>query len=169
MPVSCSQQAGSGGASSVEVYGFVGWITSAVAFIVYLVWAILPEKVLHAFGVTYYPSKLWALTIPVWIILLVVYVYWMYESINMMTVQPMSSLYTIHDEKSKWAESLGMDSVVSSTEESIPPLIHIPAPVVSRVLYGGQSVHGEAKVMRTCVILLIHAHVQAADFCSCSV
>eukprot|EP00877_Chromochloris_zofingiensis_P001378 jgi/Chrzof1/11240/Cz05g29030.t1 len=65
----------------------------------------------------------------------------MYESINMMTVQPMSSLYTIHDEKSKWAESLGMDSVVSSTEESIPPLIHIPAPVVSRVLYGGQSVH----------------------------
>ncbi len=35
-----------------------------------------------------------------------------------------------------------MDSVIQSTEHSIPPLVHIPAPVVSRVLYGAQAPHG---------------------------
>jgi len=38
----------------------------------------------------------WALTIPLWISLLYVYIYWTYESINMMTVPECSSLYTIH-------------------------------------------------------------------------
>jgi hypothetical protein len=44
------------------------------------------------------------------------------------------------DERSKWAENVGLGSVVRSTTGSIPPLIHIPAPVVSRVLYGGHTV-----------------------------
>jgi hypothetical protein len=68
-----------GAASSVEVYGFAGWIASAVAFVAFLVWAVLPESCLHALGITYYPSKHWALAIPLWLVLLVAYVYWAYE------------------------------------------------------------------------------------------
>ena len=68
-----------GAASSVEVYGFAGWIASAVAFVAFLLWAVLPESALHAMGVTYYPSKHWALAIPLWLVLLVLYVYWAYE------------------------------------------------------------------------------------------
>jgi phosphatidylinositol glycan class P protein len=45
------------GASSVEVYGFVGWIASFVAAAVFGLWAWLPESALHAMGVTYYPNK----------------------------------------------------------------------------------------------------------------
>jgi phosphatidylinositol N-acetylglucosaminyltransferase subunit P len=72
-------QTGAGAASSVEVYGFAGWIASAVAFVAFLLWAVLPESALHAMGITYYPSKHWALAIPLWLVILVLYVYWAYE------------------------------------------------------------------------------------------
>ncbi len=108
----------------------------------WIAWAYLPEQTLHALGVSYYPSKHWAIALPAWVLLLAVYVFWAYESNNMSQVQPLESMYTIHDEKSKWREAMGIASVVQSTERSIPPLVHVPAPLVSRVLYGGQSVSG---------------------------
>ena len=40
-----------------EVYGFVGWISSLVAYGIYVIWAFMPEATLHALGITYYPSK----------------------------------------------------------------------------------------------------------------
>lgn len=52
------------------------------------------------------------------------------------------------DEKSKWIENIGIDSVVRSTAASIPPLVHIPAPVVTRVLYGRQTLQGTASMDR---------------------
>ena len=39
------------------VYGFVGWITTLVCFVVFLLWAYLPADALHTLGVSYYPSQ----------------------------------------------------------------------------------------------------------------
>ena len=50
------------GASSVEVYGFVVWVTTWTGLVLYLLWAFLPEETLEAVGVSYYPDKHWALT-----------------------------------------------------------------------------------------------------------
>eukprot|EP00878_Enallax_costatus_P035342 GHUV01039373.1.p3 GENE.GHUV01039373.1~~GHUV01039373.1.p3 ORF type:complete len:124 (+),score=28.84 GHUV01039373.1:159-530(+) len=86
------------GASSVEVYGFAGWILSAVAFALYCLWAFVPEPVLHSIGITYYPTKEWALIIPTLIIFSVLFVYWVYESLNMMSVAEPTALTTIHGE-----------------------------------------------------------------------
>lgn len=47
-----------------EVYGFVGSITTVTATAVYLVWAYTPEPYLRSLGITYYPSKYWALAVP---------------------------------------------------------------------------------------------------------
>ena len=41
----------------------------------FLAWALTPEAVLHSFGVTYYPAKWWALALPSWLCLAVVYAY----------------------------------------------------------------------------------------------
>ena len=42
---------------SIEVYGFVLWIGSMLAWAAYIIYAFFPEHTLHHFGVTYYPSK----------------------------------------------------------------------------------------------------------------
>ena len=47
------------------------------------------------------------------------------------------------DPKSKWAQDLGLASAVGAAGRSIPPLMHLPQPVVCRVLYGGEDVRGE--------------------------
>eukprot|EP00878_Enallax_costatus_P005795 GHUV01006076.1.p1 GENE.GHUV01006076.1~~GHUV01006076.1.p1 ORF type:complete len:167 (+),score=48.18 GHUV01006076.1:159-659(+) len=135
------------GASSVEVYGFAGWILSAVAFALYCLWAFVPEPVLHSIGITYYPTKEWALIIPTLIIFSVLFVYWVYESLNMMSVAEPTALTTIHDARSKWITDIGIPSAAGSTHRNIPPLVHMPAPLVSQVLYGGVSfAEAEAQV-----------------------
>mmetsp|Transcript_41001 Transcript_41001/g.131102 ORF Transcript_41001/g.131102 Transcript_41001/m.131102 type:complete len:96 (-) Transcript_41001:154-441(-) len=54
---SSSPTSGRRGARPAEVYGFVGWVTSVVLFVVYLTWAYLPEPVLVQLGFVYYPSN----------------------------------------------------------------------------------------------------------------
>ncbi len=51
--------------ANAEVYGFAAWVLSFVLYGedlaeisgVYLLWAFLPEDLLHFLGVTYYPAK----------------------------------------------------------------------------------------------------------------
>jgi phosphatidylinositol glycan class P protein len=43
--------------SLAEAYGFVLWMTTFVIYIVFALWAYLPEHMLIGLGVTYYPSK----------------------------------------------------------------------------------------------------------------
>ncbi|WIA10196.1 hypothetical protein OEZ85_010399 [Tetradesmus obliquus] len=143
MPAVAVPRASSRGASSVEVYGFVGWIASAVTFVLYCLWAFVPEALLHKAGITYYPNKEWALIIPSYLIACVVFVYWVYESLNMMSVPRPDSLSTICDSKSKWITQLGMPSAAASTTHSIPPLVHMPPHLASSVLYGGASFQEE--------------------------
>lgn len=49
---------------SIEVYGFVGWITSFVLFVLYGLWVIMPRTVLLSLGLPYLPDKGWALALP---------------------------------------------------------------------------------------------------------
>jgi hypothetical protein len=42
---------------SGEFYGFVLYLLSTLAFVGYLVWAYLPETILHQIGITYYCSR----------------------------------------------------------------------------------------------------------------
>lgn len=49
---------------------------------------------------------------------------------------------TAVDSRSKWITQLGLVSAAASTDQNIPPLVHMPAPVVSKVLYGGHDFTG---------------------------
>ena len=51
----------------------------------YLVWAYTPAAVLAAHGITYYPSKHWAVAIPSWVCVTVVFAYWVYERCELQT------------------------------------------------------------------------------------
>lgn len=132
----------SGNATSVEVYGFVGWIASAVGFVLFLAWAYIPDEYLHAAGVTYHPDKQWAILLPAWVLCSILFAAWLYESANQVSVKPFSSRCTISDDKCKSYKDLGQLSVVSTGDNSssVLPLMHIPRSVVSRVLHGGASI-----------------------------
>lgn len=84
-----------------EVYGFVGSITTVIATVIYLVWAYTPEPWLHSLGITYYPSKYWALAIPAFAVVTVVLGMMFYLGLNFMVTPPPTSYYTIFDEYSR--------------------------------------------------------------------
>ncbi|KAI1727247.1 PIG-P domain-containing protein [Ditylenchus destructor] len=46
------------------VYGFALYLFSWILFLAYLLWALLPQSVLHSLHLTYLPSKYWAVTVP---------------------------------------------------------------------------------------------------------
>lgn len=58
-----------------EYYGFTLYLTSSLAFLVYLLWSFLPSPFLHSLGIYYYPNRWWALAIPAWTVMLVIYIY----------------------------------------------------------------------------------------------
>ncbi|PSC68340.1 phosphatidylinositol N-acetylglucosaminyltransferase subunit P isoform X1 [Micractinium conductrix] len=141
------KEAGGGGAegpgrpgvSSVEVYGFVGWITSAVAYVLFLLWAYTPDYVLSAHGITYYPSKHWALALPAWACVSVVFAYWVYESLCMVTCPAPGGPTALAGAHSRRREEAGLASYFPGATRSIPPLVDVPQQLISAVLHGGVS------------------------------
>ncbi|KAL4854989.1 Phosphatidylinositol N-acetylglucosaminyltransferase subunit P [Chlorella vulgaris] len=126
----------SNGVGTAEVYGFVGWISSSVAYVIYMLWAYVPASVLEAHGVTYYPSKHWAVAVPAWVCVTVVFVYWLYNGLCMAAVPAPSAVASHSDWASRCKEEAGMASYFSDTSSSIPPLVDIPQELVSSILYG---------------------------------
>eukprot|EP01066_Platyproteum_vivax_P001870 Platyproteum_vivax@DN12337_c0_g1_i1.p1 len=115
---------------SAEVYGFVSWIVSFLAFGLWFVWAFVPENMLHMYGMTYYPSKYWAITVPAYVCVLPVFIFLAYNALNFMNTPPMNSYNLIYDEYSKApskADVLGGDS--------IPSVSDIPIQQVNEKLY----------------------------------
>jgi phosphatidylinositol glycan class P protein len=47
--------------------------------VLYLIWAYTPKAVLEAHGITWYPSRHWAVALPAWACVTVVFAYWVYE------------------------------------------------------------------------------------------
>ncbi|GAA5918165.1 hypothetical protein JCM1841_005283 [Sporobolomyces salmonicolor] len=145
-------------APTVESQGFVLYIGSLVAYVVFLVWAFVPEEWLEWTGVEWYPMREWALLVPSWIVMLVVYIYAGYFFLNMSNTPPLddglgsddplafippppaspSILASLPRSTSKRNASLTRlytDSILLP-EDAIPPLYDLPLDVVGKVLYG---------------------------------
>ncbi|KAI0126412.1 PIG-P-domain-containing protein [Xylariales sp. AK1849] len=87
-----------------EYYGFVLYLFSSLTFLIYLLWAYLPSPFLHALGIFYYPNRWWALAVPAFLVMLIVYIYIALASYNTeyLTV-PLGSLETVVDDAGKVA------------------------------------------------------------------
>ncbi|KAL2622426.1 hypothetical protein R1flu_002631 [Riccia fluitans] len=111
-PVSSSLGSPGGGAKPFEVYGFAGSIGSIVAYVVYIIWAYTPESWLHAVGITYYPSRYWAVAIPTYVIISVALMCILYLGLYFRATHPPQSPYTLYDEYSR----PGIDPTVSTNQ-----------------------------------------------------
>ncbi|KAH8682150.1 PIG-P-domain-containing protein [Xylariales sp. PMI_506] len=82
-----------------EYYGFVLYLFSSLTFLVYLLWAYLPSPFLHALGIFYYPDRWWALAVPAYIVMLIVYIFVALASYNVEYLTlPLGSLETVVDD-----------------------------------------------------------------------
>lgn len=82
-----------------EYYGFILYLASSLAFLIYLLWSYLPSPFLHQLGIYYYPNRWWSLAIPAFLVMLIVYIYVALASYNTSYLTlPMNSIENIVDE-----------------------------------------------------------------------
>lgn len=116
------------------IYGFVLYIFSFVLFAVFVVWAFVPQAWLTAVGLTYWPQKHWAVAIPVYFSVCIVFLYIFYTAYNFTITKPLNSINTFCDEYSKpvvWEDM---------TNHSVPPIGDLSITEVNRRLYGKKMV-----------------------------
>jgi phosphatidylinositol N-acetylglucosaminyltransferase subunit P len=82
-----------------EYYGFTLYLISSLVFIVYVLWSFLPSPFLHQLGIYYYPNRWWALAIPAWTVMFMVYIYVALASYNTgHLTKPLNSVECLVDE-----------------------------------------------------------------------
>jgi phosphatidylinositol glycan class P protein len=103
------------------------WILTAVGFIVYQMWAYIPDRILNHFGIHYIPNKYLAVAVPVWGTMSVVCVIMLYLSYSMMHTHPRQSYFTMQDRHSALAHPRDIDAApvrnkpgVTSSTSPIP-------------------------------------------------
>ncbi|KAF9972273.1 hypothetical protein BGZ73_004638 [Actinomortierella ambigua] len=115
-----------------EYYGFVLYLVSGITYVMYLAWAYLPKEMLDSLGITYYPSKYWALALPIWLFVLIIYLYIVFFAVNLYNTASFDSFHTITDEH---ANPLETTSSAALTDDFVPDLMDIPIGLVNAALY----------------------------------
>ena len=112
-----------------SVYGYALYIGSNILFVLYIVWAVVPEQFLNEkLGLTYWPLKYWAVSIPIWALTAVaVFVFLIYPAINMLLTPDIDDIRTIEDQYSL--------DIMEQVPGGIPPVSDIPITEVCRKLY----------------------------------
>ncbi|KAJ1925036.1 hypothetical protein IWQ60_004817 [Tieghemiomyces parasiticus] len=115
-----------------EIYGFFIYIMSYLGFALFVVWAYVPDVILHSIGIQYYPSRYWALAIPAWFVMLIVFIYMVFYSLNLLHTPPLYSYTTITD---KYAIERTDEAEDYQDPDSIPEIYDIPISEVNRYVY----------------------------------
>eukprot|EP01054_Gregarina_sp_Poly1_P006695 Gregarina_sp_Poly_1__6694@NODE_35_length_18769_cov_73_980644_g30_i0_p14_GENE_NODE_35_length_18769_cov_73_980644_g30_i0NODE_35_length_18769_cov_73_980644_g30_i0_p14_ORF_typecomplete_len148_score8_35PIGP/PF08510_12/2_8e24DUF3302/PF11742_8/0_0014DUF3302/PF11742_8/6_2e03DUF3302/PF11742_8/1_3e04DPM2/PF07297_12/0_005MBOAT/PF03062_19/0_026CCSMST1/PF15013_6/0_053CCSMST1/PF15013_6/6_6e03_NODE_35_length_18769_cov_73_980644_g30_i040434486 len=116
--------------TSIEVYGFVSFLLSHVVFVIYLIWALIPDDVLQNYGITHYPTKYWAVAIPAWAwVLFPNYFCSSFAVIAFSKIPEPSSPMNFQDSHSI------RHPVMDSVKGALPPLSDIPLAVAQQLLH----------------------------------
>ncbi|KAL5724275.1 hypothetical protein ACHQM5_007555 [Ranunculus cassubicifolius] len=116
-----------------EVYGFVGSISTVVATVIFLMWAYIPESWLHSMGITYYPSKYWALAVPTYAMVSVFLAIVFYIGQNFMATPSPTSLNTMFDEFNR--EHSTVAASLEEEDQPIEPISDIGIDTINHAMF----------------------------------
>ncbi|KAK9474369.1 PIG-P-domain-containing protein [Dipodascopsis tothii] len=118
-----------------EYFGFALYVSATFAFLVYVMWALLPAWALHAAHIYYYPSRWWALAVPSLLVMAVVYTYVALASYNVEVLTPgLDRPQTVVDQ---FAVVTRDPALLWRSSDGVWDL---PLEHVDRVLYGDESI-----------------------------
>ena len=83
--------------SSKSILSFVGWAASIFVYLCFVAWALLPAKTLHYIGVTYYPSRYYAIALPAYVLVIYVLSGVAYIGVNMLNTHDPEDMATVKD------------------------------------------------------------------------
>ena len=129
-------------------YAFVAWISSLVGLIIFLLWALSPNDLLHGIGINYYPSRYYAIAIPAYSIVVVVLVVIGYIGINLLNTLDPEEMLTIRDDLARKSPGIFLKC---NSSGGIPDVGDIDPVDVSNILFGnsGRTQHKFTAVVRT--------------------
>ena len=111
------------------IYGYVLFLVSLVGLILYFMWAFIPASVIHATGITYMPSKYWAISLPVFAMMLItLFALFLYPAVNLLLTPPLDHCSTVYDSNYSKCN-------LKTVYKGIPPVSDIPLDYVSHQLY----------------------------------
>ncbi|THU66559.1 hypothetical protein C4D60_Mb05t15430 [Musa balbisiana] len=101
--------------------------------VIFIVWAYTPEPWLHYLGITYYPSKYWAIAIPSFLIVTVVLAMVSYLGLNFMVTPPPTSFNIMFDEYSRECSTV---TSLGGEERPIEPISDIGVDQINNIMFG---------------------------------
>ncbi|KAJ1720598.1 hypothetical protein LPJ53_004784 [Coemansia erecta] len=135
-PSSANGRSATAKTPTFEYYGFVIYLVSLASFMVYLVWAYVPDHILEAIGITYYPDRYWALALPAWLLTAVGFAYMFNMAANMYNTPMLNSMDNITDPYSNLPKDMDRAGEFYSNEiGGIPPVSDLSISLVNKCLY----------------------------------
>ncbi|KAG2059742.1 PIG-P-domain-containing protein [Suillus hirtellus] len=128
-----------------EFYGFVAWTSTSVLFVLYVLWALLPDEYIVWLGVEWYPSREWTLLLPAYSIVLVLLTYFVYFAIAIARTPSFSDPNTFTDTKVHLPALDVNQHLKHADPGAIPELYDIPIGMVNRVVYGPHRSRNEMR------------------------
>lgn len=116
-----------------EYFGFALYVLSTLGLIAFTIWSFFPQSWLQFFNIYYYPSRWWALALPSFLVVLLVYIYVALALYNIeILTKPLNSLEIITDESAKIVPRHETMKYLTTHSDGVWDL---PLSEVCRVLY----------------------------------
>jgi phosphatidylinositol glycan class P protein len=113
-----------------EVYGFIFWAVSFAWMAFWFLWAFCPDEFIREkLGVSYYPSKWWAVALPTYGVAFLFFATISYMGLNLMNTKPLDSKFLLSDESTPTAPFFDGD------DHDIPSAHDIPLRLVNKLMY----------------------------------
>lgn len=100
---------------SRAVYGFALYLSFKLFFVIYLIWAVVPEQWFEFLEITFMPQRYWAIAIPIFLLtILTTFAFVIYPNLGVVLTPDIDDLKTITDYVSSKNEKFHLNTAVGN-------------------------------------------------------